>query len=214
MGRLTNPLTARAVRRMLSLSPEGDSKVQPSGSTEEASLGLTRASCLAGSRPSAAAIPAQRRLAETNNSDNAVRVRENADDSGRPPAHRSPPRRSRRRCVQEACRCLPASAHTRRFVHLPESAMFRSRRTKRCVRCGSKRDVQTVTYVRGYEKRTESWCQPCRRARLIRRDPDTAGTGAPSPATTSADFWSAAPTDARPAQRLVEAERHGSPTGG
>ena len=67
--------------------------------------------------------------------------------------------------------------------------VFRFARAKRCVRCGSRRDVQTVKYLRRDEKRTEPWCDICRRAKLSRRAPDALSTEMSGTEMRSAGFW-------------------------
>ena len=39
-----------------------------------------------------------------------------------------------------------------------------------CARCRSLDGVRTVKYVRSGQSLTEPWCQPCRRAKLVRTD--------------------------------------------
>lgn len=48
--------------------------------------------------------------------------------------------------------------------------MARLAETDRCTRCGARDDVRDVKYVRAGMHLTEPWCQPCRRAKLVRAD--------------------------------------------
>jgi hypothetical protein len=71
----------------------------------------------------------------------------------------------------------PASEIHSSLVRVGQNVgMFPFGARKRCVRCGSRQDVQTVKYKRGDEKRTEPWCRPCRRRKLSSSRPHPSNT--------------------------------------